>query len=209
MVEIFNNRVEFTNPGASLVDKLRVIDSAPQSRNEMLARFMRKGEPMRRTWLWHRQGYRRGRASTASAAQVCCGKELFSCHSLRTETVQRNEQGGKDCGLLSTLLPEICFGRYHDQRESAGTVWHCHEKLPDGTSYHCRYYHRSTGEARPYRGRIKKKCGLYTRLGLRLQHLACAWVGCRESHLEQPVAVMVRQFLVIGESARCQLQTTC
>ena len=42
MVEIFNNRVEFTNPGASLVDKLRVIDSAPQSRNEMLARFMRR-----------------------------------------------------------------------------------------------------------------------------------------------------------------------
>ena len=41
-VEIFNNRVEFTNPGASLVDKLRVIDSAPQSRNEMLARFMRR-----------------------------------------------------------------------------------------------------------------------------------------------------------------------
>lgn len=42
MVEIFNNRVEFTNPGASLVDKLCVIDSAPQSRNEMLARFMRR-----------------------------------------------------------------------------------------------------------------------------------------------------------------------
>lgn len=41
MVEIFSNRVEFTNPGESLVDKMRVIDSAPQSRNEMLARFMR------------------------------------------------------------------------------------------------------------------------------------------------------------------------
>ena len=32
--------LEFTNPGKSLVDKMRVIDSAPQSRNEMLARFM-------------------------------------------------------------------------------------------------------------------------------------------------------------------------
>ena len=42
MVEIFNNRVEFTNPGASLVDKLRVIDRAPQLHNEMLVRFMRK-----------------------------------------------------------------------------------------------------------------------------------------------------------------------
>ena len=41
MVEIFNNRIEFTNPGKSLVDKMRVIDSAPQSRNEMIARFMR------------------------------------------------------------------------------------------------------------------------------------------------------------------------
>lgn len=41
MIEIFSDRVEFTNPGESLVDKMRVIDSAPQSRNEMLARFMR------------------------------------------------------------------------------------------------------------------------------------------------------------------------
>ena len=41
MIEIFSDRVEFTNPGVSLVDKLRVIDRAPRSRNEMLARLMR------------------------------------------------------------------------------------------------------------------------------------------------------------------------
>ncbi len=41
MIEIFDDRVEFTNPGESLVDKMRVVDSAPLSRNEMLARFMR------------------------------------------------------------------------------------------------------------------------------------------------------------------------
>lgn len=41
MVEIFSNRVEFANPGESLVDKMRVIDSAPRSRNEMMARLMR------------------------------------------------------------------------------------------------------------------------------------------------------------------------
>jgi predicted HTH transcriptional regulator len=42
MVEIFNDRVEITNPGHPLVDTMRFIDSPPQSRNETLAAFMRR-----------------------------------------------------------------------------------------------------------------------------------------------------------------------
>ena len=42
MVEIFSDRIEFTNPGEPLVDPLRFIDSSPESRNEKLARLMRR-----------------------------------------------------------------------------------------------------------------------------------------------------------------------
>jgi ATP-dependent DNA helicase RecG len=42
MVEIFDNRVEITNPGRPLIDTLRFIDEPSRSRNEGLARLMRR-----------------------------------------------------------------------------------------------------------------------------------------------------------------------
>lgn len=42
MVEIFEDRVEITNPGAPLVDARRFVDMPPKSRNESLASFMRR-----------------------------------------------------------------------------------------------------------------------------------------------------------------------
>lgn len=42
MVEIFSGRIEITNPGAPLIDVRRLLDHAPRSRNEALARFMRR-----------------------------------------------------------------------------------------------------------------------------------------------------------------------
>ncbi len=42
MVEVFNNRIEITNPGKPLIDPLRFVDHNPESRNEVLARFMRR-----------------------------------------------------------------------------------------------------------------------------------------------------------------------
>lgn len=41
-IEIFNNRIEITNPGTPLVDVARIIDNPPKSRNEKLASMMRK-----------------------------------------------------------------------------------------------------------------------------------------------------------------------
>lgn len=41
-VELFEDRIEFTNPGRPLVDPERFIDSPPQSRNENLAASMRR-----------------------------------------------------------------------------------------------------------------------------------------------------------------------
>ncbi|MGE4410061.1 MAG: ATP-binding protein [Sphingobium sp.] len=41
-VEIFAGRIEITNPGAPLINLDRLLDHAPRSRNETLARFMRR-----------------------------------------------------------------------------------------------------------------------------------------------------------------------
>lgn len=42
MVEIFSNRVEFTNSGNPLVDTVRFVDFPPKSRNELLTSHMRR-----------------------------------------------------------------------------------------------------------------------------------------------------------------------
>ena len=42
MVEIFDDRIEITNPGKPLVDTQRFVDTAPKSRNETLASLMRR-----------------------------------------------------------------------------------------------------------------------------------------------------------------------
>ncbi|MDO8550448.1 MAG: ATP-binding protein [Ignavibacteria bacterium] len=42
MIEIFKDRIEVTNPGKPLINILRFIDHNPESRNEMLALFMRR-----------------------------------------------------------------------------------------------------------------------------------------------------------------------
>ncbi len=42
MVEIFDDRLEVSNPGSSLVSTNRLLDSPPRSRNEALASFMRR-----------------------------------------------------------------------------------------------------------------------------------------------------------------------
>lgn len=42
LIELFKDRMEITNPGVSLIDPNRFIDSAPRSRNEALAALMRR-----------------------------------------------------------------------------------------------------------------------------------------------------------------------
>lgn len=41
VIEIFENRIEITNPGRPLVDIQRIVDNPPKSRNEKLATLMR------------------------------------------------------------------------------------------------------------------------------------------------------------------------
>lgn len=42
VVEVFENRIEVTNPGTPLVDIFRIIDNPPKSRNEKIASLMRR-----------------------------------------------------------------------------------------------------------------------------------------------------------------------
>jgi predicted HTH transcriptional regulator len=42
MIEIFDDRVEITNPGTPLIDTRRFVDNPPKSRNETLASLMRR-----------------------------------------------------------------------------------------------------------------------------------------------------------------------
>lgn len=42
MVEIFDDRVEISNPGQPLIDKQRLVDAPPRSRNEELASLLRR-----------------------------------------------------------------------------------------------------------------------------------------------------------------------
>ena len=42
VVEVFSDRVDFTNPGTSLVDLMRLVDNPPKSRNQRLAGLMRR-----------------------------------------------------------------------------------------------------------------------------------------------------------------------
>lgn len=42
MVELFDDRIEITNPGRPLVEPLRMMDEPPRSRNEALAALMRR-----------------------------------------------------------------------------------------------------------------------------------------------------------------------
>ncbi len=42
MIEVFTDRIEITNPGIPLINTLRFIDEPPRSRNETLAKMMRR-----------------------------------------------------------------------------------------------------------------------------------------------------------------------
>jgi predicted HTH transcriptional regulator len=52
MVEIFENRIEITNPGKPLIDTMRFIDHNPESRNELLDTESKSKKFMRYVPAW-------------------------------------------------------------------------------------------------------------------------------------------------------------
>ena len=65
VIEIYQDRIEVTNPGNSLIEVDRIIDERQSRKSEICCRDARNGL-MRGTWWWHRQGnYRyRGKVFT-------------------------------------------------------------------------------------------------------------------------------------------------
>ncbi len=50
LIEIFDDRIEISNPGTPLIDIDRFIDHPPKSRNEKIADFMRRANHCERRW---------------------------------------------------------------------------------------------------------------------------------------------------------------
>ena len=103
MVEIFDDRIEITNPGEPLVDTQRFVDTPPRSRNEALASLMRR----------FRICEERGSGIDKVVLQV----ELFQLPAplfetpggvhaggaVRPQAPVRHGQGGPGAGLLPAL----------------------------------------------------------------------------------------------------------
>ena len=70
MVEMFEDRLEITNPGTPLVDTQRFIDCPPRSRNEKIAAFMRIGRAgiVRCSWMDGRRFDRSGNCQSKCEA---------------------------------------------------------------------------------------------------------------------------------------------
>jgi predicted HTH transcriptional regulator len=76
LVEIFDGRIEITNPGAPLVDTQRFVDSPPRSRNEALASLMR------RVWICEERG--------SGWDKVVFQTELYQLPAPLVETVEEH-----------------------------------------------------------------------------------------------------------------------
>ena len=52
LVEIYDDRIEISNPGIPLIEIDRFLDHPPKSRNEILADFMRRANHCEKRWSW-------------------------------------------------------------------------------------------------------------------------------------------------------------
>lgn len=52
LIEIYDDRIEISNPWVPLIDIDRFVDHPPKSRNEILADFMRRANHCEKRWSW-------------------------------------------------------------------------------------------------------------------------------------------------------------
>ena len=121
MVEIFDDRIEITNPGEPLVDTRRFVDTPPKSRNEALASLMRRFRicEERGSGIDSRVS---GRAVPTASAAV---RETGRFHAGRTVCSQRTIRhgpGGAGGGQLSSRLSQTRDARLLDQRIAAREI---------------------------------------------------------------------------------------
>jgi len=132
MVEIFDDRIEVTNPGEPLVDTQRFVDTPPRSRNEALASLMRR----------FRICEERGSGIDKVVFQV----ELFQLPAplfespegftrailFRPQAADRHGQGGPHPGLLPARLPALRDAHTDDERVAPRTIRDCRKERIDG-----------------------------------------------------------------------------
>ena len=135
MIEIFDDRMEITNPGKPLVSTDRFLDTAPRSRNEALASFMRRAgiceergsgidKVVFETELHQLPAPFFEMAENATRAVLFAHKEL-----------REMRQGGAYPRLLSSRLPALCRARADDEQQPPKAVRHSGaqpgHRLPD------------------------------------------------------------------------------
>ena len=52
LIEIYDDRIEISNPGTPLIEVDRFLDHPPKSRNEIIADFMRRAGHCEKRWSW-------------------------------------------------------------------------------------------------------------------------------------------------------------
>ncbi len=136
MVEIFDGRLEITNPGEPLVDTQRFIDLPPRTRNETLAAMLRRMQIGEEAGDRDRQGRFGGRSGTPAgsefhgAAGIDAGVLVW-----RTEIDGHGFQGSRS-GLLPACVPVLRAGWPDDQSVVAGQVRNRGEERLAGVSAH-------------------------------------------------------------------------
>ena len=124
MIEIFDDRIEITNPGEPLVDTQRFLDSPPRSRNETLASLMR------RVGICEERG--------SGIDKVVFQVELYQLPAPLFEvppgstrvvlfshkSVDRHGRRRAGAGLLLPRLPKTRYERLPYQRIASREVWH-------------------------------------------------------------------------------------
>ncbi len=113
MVEIFDDRIEVTNPGLPLVDTLRFVDTSPRSRNESLASLMR------RIGICEERGSGWDRIAGASGRSV---RRPHASGPVRTASAAEDGPRRPCESRLSARLPEICEPRICQQHIGAKTL---------------------------------------------------------------------------------------
>lgn len=102
MVEVFDNRIEVTNPGAPLVDPARIVNDPPRSRNEKMADLMR------------RLGFCEEAGSGWDKIIEAC--EYYQLPAPRIETT--------DSSIQVTLFSKVSFRDLMPEERQQACYWH-------------------------------------------------------------------------------------
>lgn len=111
MIEVLDDRIEFTNPGGLLPSKTvdRLIGATPESRNETLAAAFRRYRICEERGTGFSEGHHRRRVVRIAPRSIRAGGESVQGHPLCATQVCRHVTNRPHRGLLSARGPEVPF----------------------------------------------------------------------------------------------------